>query len=355
MPQSFAYNYSYSYNGTHNNNSAISNHPPPPSPYMTSGVFSARPEPPLIPGSKSRITATSSENNEEPESKRPRVSSYSGSSWRCDACDLELDSELALKAHIKSHVKCSSCSFEAAPRVVKGHFQGVHGKFSGSGFKTVTLAIPGCRVQRYKICVGNRPEDIQRWIAERRKRFPRREPPQQQENVSDKSDSSKNQEKKSAAQGQKSDEKVGLSSLLDGYGSSSDSDHAEGIKPTESKMPDTRSAADEESKAASGDKSNDGPLNKRFSKPCRFFIRTGTCRNGDACRFSHDATQAMGADRRSPKRGKESSSSSSATLLRKLLANDVRRETTLGIQLLKYIVDCNYLQEQKSVVERQDS
>jgi hypothetical protein len=39
-----------------------------------------------------------------------------------------------------------------------------------------------------------------------------------------------------------------------------------------------------------------------------------------------------------------------APLLRKLLQNDIRRERSLTLQLLRYIVDCNYLQEKREVV-----
>mmetsp|Transcript_16770 Transcript_16770/g.25098 ORF Transcript_16770/g.25098 Transcript_16770/m.25098 type:complete len:95 (+) Transcript_16770:296-580(+) len=35
------------------------------------------------------------------------------------------------------------------------------------------------------------------------------------------------------------------------------------------------------------------------------------------------------------------------TLLRKLLQNDIRRERSLCLQLLRYIVDCNYLQKKR--------
>jgi hypothetical protein len=38
---------------------------------------------------------------------------------------------------------------------------------------------------------------------------------------------------------------------------------------------------------------------------------------------------------------------SGQTLLRKLLQNDIRRERHLTLQLLRYIVDCNYLQEKR--------
>jgi hypothetical protein len=37
----------------------------------------------------------------------------------------------------------------------------------------------------------------------------------------------------------------------------------------------------------------------------------------------------------------------SSTLLKKLLKSDTDREMTLTLQLLRYIVDCNFLQEQR--------
>lgn len=58
--------------------------------------------------------------------------------------------------------------------------------------------MPGSRkIQHFTICVGNRPEDVQKWIAERKRNYPRRK-----------------QEKP-------------LDRLLDGYGSSSSEDEPE--------------------------------------------------------------------------------------------------------------------------------
>ena len=39
--------------------------------------------------------------------------------WTCDECDVTVETERALKAHRKSHVKCTECSFEGVPKVVK--------------------------------------------------------------------------------------------------------------------------------------------------------------------------------------------------------------------------------------------
>lgn len=43
--------------------------------------------------------------------------------WTCDACDMSLMSERALKSHKKSHVKCVECSFEGVPKIVKVSFK----------------------------------------------------------------------------------------------------------------------------------------------------------------------------------------------------------------------------------------
>ena len=48
-------------------------------------------------------------------------------------------------------------------------------KYSGRGLKTITISGPGLPTQRFKICVGNHPDDIKKWIEERKKRFPRRD------------------------------------------------------------------------------------------------------------------------------------------------------------------------------------
>ena len=46
-------------------------------------------------------------------------------------------------------------------------------KYSGQGLKSITVSGPGMPTQKFKICVGNHPDDIKKWIEERKKRFPR--------------------------------------------------------------------------------------------------------------------------------------------------------------------------------------
>ena len=141
--------------------------------------------------------------------------------FRCPPCNLVLDSAPALRAHTATHIKCDKCSFTAVPKAVKSHYSAVHGQYSGNGFKSVSIAVPGSKkVQRFQICVGNHPDDIQRWIAERRKRFPRKSNKQQPQQPTT-AQSIKNNSSPNETITAKHESAL-LGSLLAGYGSSSD-------------------------------------------------------------------------------------------------------------------------------------
>jgi hypothetical protein len=267
----------------------------------------------------------------QPSEVRKRPREEETPQWKCEPCKISLESEGALKAHLNSHETCSKCSFSGSSKVVKGHFQSVHGKYSVSGFKAVTVAIPGCQVQRFRICVGNNPEDIQKWIEDRKKRFPR------MSKISD------NQ----APSGDQKEEKQGLSSLLDGYGSSSSEDNnatTEKKAPVESAVIKESSVIEESSVI----KESSDPV-KDNRRPCRYFARNGTCRNGDQCSYSHDVanatTQVPSEKRRQQQQHKLGKKKGHSYLLSKLFVNDVRRETTLTLQLLEYLVDSDFLQK----------
>jgi Zinc finger C-x8-C-x5-C-x3-H type (and similar) len=246
-------------------------------------------------------------------------------SFHCHNCNLILESELAHQAHCNAHTTCSSCPYVASPKLVKAHYQSVHGTFRGSGMKQVTIAIPGCPVQRFQICVGNQPDDIAQWIAERTKRFPRTQQKQQQQQIPP----------------PPTPPTTILGNLLDGYGSSSDSD-SNSITKEPTKNPIQTKTQSTPTKKTMDD-------NYRKPRPCRYFQRNGTCRNGDQCHFSHDQQQQQQLCRQTNtfKTNTKIKTKSSSTLLRKLLTTDQDRETTLTLALLRYLVDCNYLQHQR--------
>lgn len=251
-------------------------------------------------------------------------------------------------------------------------------------------------MQRFKICVGSHEEDIQAWIEERRKKFPTRKRVLEKEEKKKKRkrgevlgsasmESSMTRDAKQikrnvdGAHGEdktktdKSEESL-LTNLMAGYSDSSDGENSDcdkgaGTQKQQDKEKDTNvmNAKNEESMPKDVDAAVDCPP-KFKTRHCRFFTRNGTCKNGDDCTYIHDMehhkefklnqqnrSQQDGANRQAKaernllttgRRG-----DSKRTLLRSLLQNDIQRERSLTLQLLRYIVDCNYLQEQREVSE----
>ena len=218
---------------------------------------------------------------------------------------------------------------------------------AAGAFKTVTVAVQGCRVQRFRICVGNRPEDIQLWIAERRKRFPRQKQAEEATVVASTNTV--------AIKTIESNNTTGLSGLLEGYGSSSDDadsvngkiqqlkdDKSESVQ--EESPPQHAESATMESSGVQGAGPDAPPYRTRL---CRYFSRSGKCRNGDNCSFLHEMTRSNERDTNSKRQKIISTNNNkpqSSSLLGKLLVNDVQRETMLTLQLLEYIVDHDFLQ-----------
>jgi hypothetical protein len=252
-----------------------------------------------------------------PTKKRSREEQF----FHCDACNVSLDSQSALQAHVASHTKCSQCQFTAAPKVVKAHFESAHGRFSESGFKTVTVAVPGCPVQRFRICVGNDPEDVKQWIEERKRRFPRRQ---------------KAEEAKSVSQSPKDQvPSQGVASLLEGYSSSDESDEEAKVK--------TAVAPSGDAAVSAPTKVSDNAKETVAKKGvCRFFARNGSCRNGDVCAYSHDVIVSPPTNRQQLLIPRDRTKD---TLLGKLLSKDLDRERSLTLQLLQYIVDSEFLEQ----------
>jgi hypothetical protein len=233
---------------------------------------------------KRKERSGSREHHQEPQKqKHEQQQLLPQQKYSCDVCQFHVDSQQALQAHLKSHIQCKECEFQGAPKIVKAHHQTVHGAFSKGGFKTVTVAVPGCKVQRFRICVGNRPEDIQQWIAERKKRFPRQQ--QQQE-----SNASRQNTTNIHLITKQSTGKTGVAALLDGYGSSSS--EREGAKNKEEsevagEIHIQNDTATNVSTAPTTSITKDHPPGYR-TRSCRFFARFGKCRNGEACHFHHE-------------------------------------------------------------------
>eukprot|EP00035_Acanthoeca_spectabilis_P009108 m.162818 g.162818 ORF g.162818 m.162818 type:complete len:294 (-) comp14614_c0_seq1:506-1387(-) len=69
----------------------------------------------------------------------------------CDPCDKSFPNRRAMLQHLSSHVKCTECSFEASQAILGDHVQSVH----STGTRWTYDAA-----------------DIEKWRAERRKKYP---------------------------------------------------------------------------------------------------------------------------------------------------------------------------------------
>lgn len=311
--------------------------------------------------------------------------------YHCDACNVSFPNVKSYTSHTKAHIQCSKCSFQGSKKVVSAHYQSTHGQYAGRGLKTVQIQVPGSRqAQKFKICVGDHPDDIQKWIEERKKRFPSRANIEKKmmKNKRGRSEGavvdtgSDSPNKKTCLEQPKEkvveEEKVipasSISTLIAGYGSSSDE---EDIKKQETKELVCETIG-ESNIVSTETPPNDVDTKSNFkTKQCRYFLRNGTCKNGDNCTYIHDIEKheeyKANADIRKERQSKrdrarneakkemdilttgrsqqnnrtKNNAAAGQTLLRKLLQNDIRRERTLTLQLLRYIVDCNYLQKQR--------
>ena len=142
-----------------------------------------------------------------------------------------------------------------------------------------------------------------------------------------------------------------LGSLLDGYGSSSSDDVCDeklAAEKTTNIVVKEKNELSLPTVQKNGSSQQSRPANYRI-RPCKYFMRNGSCRNGDACNFSHEIqNDARCNNNNKMNKRQKTKTSSSTTLLRKLLENDTKREATLSLQLLEYLVDCNYLQKQRN-------
>jgi len=100
--------------------------------------------------------------------------------------------------------------------------------------------VPGCPIQRFRICVGDHPDDVQKWIEDRKRKFPRFSKKGSSNrgdgDGGDGGDSVAKEALRNIEKTTKPNEQAGaadngkvggLSSLLEGYGSSSSSEEEE--------------------------------------------------------------------------------------------------------------------------------
>lgn len=83
----------------------------------------------------------------------------------------------------------------------------------------------------------------------------------------------------------------------------------------------------------------------RKGRPCRFFLN-GSCHHGDRCKYVHneEARAARAVEQLKRRREGEARRREAPTLLKKLLAHDIERENSAALQVIRYIVQTNFLE-----------
>lgn len=244
--------------------------------------------------------------------------------------------------------------------------------------------------QKFKICVGNHPDDVKKWIEERRKRFPRRsgtsngaethlstfagEKRDREESPETANDSKKQCiDREGTGTADSSANGAGaLSSLLAGYDSSSSDE--EKRTATTDKEPQNQDVEHNQNLSSTLEHTSVSLNASSTARVCKFFKR-GKCRHGDSCKFLHTKSEDKGNNEDKRKAQSEQDKSrrkyeselqalglvapgqsnrnghrpvNNTSLLNKLLQREKERERRLTLQLLRYIVDCDYFQGDNS-------
>ncbi|KAF1323311.1 Nuclear fragile x mental retardation-interacting protein 1, partial [Globisporangium splendens] len=308
--------------------------------------------------------------------------------WRCETCEKSFTMESQYEAHLKTHVSCHApdCDFSASKRVVGAHFQTAHGQYAGQGLKEIDV-----EGQKFMVLVGNSPEDIAKWRADRRKKWPSATKQKAAEGEAEEQVITTTAASQAAVADQNGRDsvskkrKLAASSLADdedledgeieedesvemtGNAGNGDGDHEASSATTmevdshpvaagAELAPSPSSVAEPSTKKQRrlvlcrkfmqnncryGDKCRFSHDRKAF--PCRSMVQKGTCTKGDACLFSHDAhiLQQQTAQSVNTKRDKALEATWKAeqgSLLRKLLKRDIHVEQERMLQIVRHLV-----------------
>ncbi|KAJ3169884.1 nuclear fragile X mental retardation protein interacting protein 1 [Geranomyces variabilis] len=322
---------------------------------------------PLYPGFTTTTSLSSSSSSDPP----PR--------FRCEGCDKAFHIESQYRTHCETHVKCDHCDFRASQRVVRTHAETVHAEILESAKPAYVSK--------------DSPEEIAQWIADRKKKYPteanilarqaemeariaRGELP---DHATKKLRGSKHS--RSAARGDKKKSAVGVVDaptttttttttttattataatglgLLAGY--ASDISDGEGKHKDSDADSDSGSTSDglsdlDSSSSASDNDDDDGGKESitatRTPQPqtrrgpiCRYF-KMKRCRKGDACQFRHELppprskTDSQKQQQQLHQQGRQAAEYNRKPLLKMLLENDIRREKSVVLQCIRYLL-----------------
>ena len=301
----------------------------------------------------------------------------------CEPCDKEFTQIGAFEAHKATHETCRhpGCEFSATKKVVIAHYHGAHGQFSGSGYKMIDV-----EGQKFRVLMGQSPEEIAEWRAARRKKFPTAEIAElKQQHLAEVAAAggivptagrSKQLTKRPISVPEKGDmNSEPLSKLARGEDTGLDNAEGEAVEEDGGSGPvgeePKRCFQYGRGRCKAGDAC---PFSHAVEpKQCEFFLRA-FCKRGPKCFNIHDPAQRAEYRAKNPteKRGDKDSSSSGdkkdkehrfgqlnsngelsipaplaggqrGTLWRKLLEDQVTEEENIVLQCLRFLVQSNFL------------
>lgn len=204
------------------------------------------------------------------------------------------------------------------------HFELSHGQFSGNGYRIIEVEV-GDKMQPFQVLMGTNPEEVAQWREERRKNWPTKANLARKEAVARARDET---------------------GSLDPGGPSKK-------RKVETSLVSTEYASDPEQS-----------LLARKKRTCEFWLHKGSCRNGDSCQYQHDPNPPVCKFILKGKcsRGRKCTFSHNPTLvgahkaqhqvapqpsrkptlLRKLLTEELRRESSLVLQSLRMLVESDF-------------
>lgn len=354
----------------------------------------------LLPGqiaNMGRPPKSNQNKSTKPISPAQPSSEGDGGPWYCEPCDKEFTQLGPFEAHKATHETCwhPGCAFNATRKVVQAHFHGSHGQFSGSGYKMIDV-----EGQKFRVLMGQSPEEISQWRAERRKKFPTAEIEEAKKkelaalaeaggvmpkNVANKTNRTDTKKRELESGGEGGRTKRARDNTENGEEGEGDDHSANGDTPNggaEVTVPGVRKCFQYgRGKCKNGESC--AYSHDYEPRVCQFFIK-GYCKQGFKCNHIHDndarkeyrannppTPRTKNEDGTTPskdskkptvpkkpptinKNGELSipeplSGGARGTLWRKLLEDEITKEENIVLQCLRYLVQSNYLEGMEEV------